>query len=146
MFYGKEVMSTPPVPSSTQSPTDFSQALELFRTNYAQYRATGRAEFKIAYENANAYITSYLDSMQREIEKDRTYVTNFVSNYETANPDLVKLRSQFETIRKEGPAVQDQYATIRRVKSEVPEVSYTDVYVKLGLVVALIGLLVVVAR
>jgi len=146
LFYGKEVMSTPPVPSSSQSPTDFSQALELFKQNYVQYRATGKPEYKIAYENANAYITSYLNSMQQRVANDRDVVTKFVTDYSNANPDLDVLKSRFRAIRTEGPAVQDQYTTVRRVKTEVPEVSYTDVYVKLGLVVALIGLLIVASR
>ena len=146
MFYGKEVMSTPPIPSSSQSPTDFSQALEIFKTNYVQYRASGRPEYKIAYENANAYITSYLQSMQTEIENDRKYVNRFVAEYSNANPELTQLQSQFRTIRKEGPAVQDKYATIRRVNNEVPEINYTEYYVKAGLIVGFVGMIALFAR
>ena len=139
-------MSTPPVASNTQSPTDFGQALELYKTNYVQYRTTGRPEFKIAYESAESWISQYLQSMSREIESGATYVNKFIQDNVNANPELVQLQSRFRTIRNEGPALQDKYAMVRRINTEAPEVDYTEYYVKAGLIVGFIGMVALFAR
>ncbi len=139
-------MSTPPVASNTQSPTDFGQALEIFKTNYVQYRTTGRPEYKTAYEGAESWISQYLQSMSREIESSAASVNKFIQDNVDANPELVQLQSRFRTIRNEGPAVQDTYATVRRVNKEVPDVDYTEFYVKAGLIVGFVGMIALFAR
>jgi hypothetical protein len=147
LFYGKEVMSAAPVSSSNvATPDSFQQALEIYKTSYVQYRATGNAAYKKQYEDADQYIQGSLASLNQQISNDATRITNFLSEYATANPELAALQSKFQTIRKEGPAVQDKYATIRRVQSETPPVDMTTQYVKVGLIVALMGLVVVFSR
>ena len=146
MFYGKEVMSTVPVPSNSQSPTDFGQALEIYKTNYIQYRTTGRPEYKLAYEGAESWVSQYLQSMSREIESGAISVNKFIEDNAKANPELTELQSRFRTIRKEGPAIQDKYATVRRVNNEVPDIDYTEYYVKAGLIVGFVGMIALFAR
>jgi len=131
---------------STQAPTDFVQALDLYKTNYVQYRATGNAAYKVAYENADRWITQYLESLNQEISNDTTRINTFLQEYSNANPELAELQAKFQTIRTEGPALQDKYTTVRRVQSEVPSVDMTTHYVKVGLIVALVGLIAVFSR
>lgn len=122
------------------SEQDFLQALELYRTNYLQYRTTGRSEYKTAYENAENWVQLYLQEKSRQITEGRSFVNSFLQNYSTANPDLDKLKTRFNQIRKEGPATEDEYRTIKKIteQTEIP-VDSTSYYVKGGILVGLIG-------
>lgn len=122
------------------SEQDFTQALELYRVNLLQYRLTGKAEHKIAYENAERWINLHLGEINRQITSGRTFVNQFLEDYSTANPDLVTLKTRFSQIRQEGPRIQDEYSAIRRI-NESTEVTpdMTSQYVKAGVLVALIG-------
>lgn len=131
---------------SAQAPADFVQALDLYKTNYVQYRATGNVAYKIAYENADQWITQYLENLNQQISNDTTRINTFLQEYSNANPELTDLRTKFQTIRTEGPALQDKYATIRRIQTEVPSVDMTTHYVKVGLIAALVGLIAVFSR
>lgn len=122
------------------SEQDFTQALELYRVNYLQYRTTGRSEFKTAYENAESWIQLYLEDKSTKIANGRDFVTGFLNNYATANPDLDRLKTRFSQIRREGPAVEDEYSTIRKINENTDiSVDATPYYVKGGILVALIG-------
>ena len=135
-----------PIPRPAGSPTNFTQAMELYRINYIDYRATGRAEYKIAYENAEKWIQRYLDSMRTGIARDAANVQSFVQEYQTANPELVELQRKFQVIRETGPKLQDQYSTVRRLNTERPEMDYTSYYIRGGLIVAALGLVFVLSR
>lgn len=139
MFYGKEVMST-------GVPASFQQALDIYKRAYVQYRATGNAAHKLAYETADRWITTYLAGLNQDIANDSARITAFLREYETANPDLTELQARFQTIRTQGPELQDQYATVKRVQKETPDVDTTSYYIKGGLVVALVGLAGVLSR
>lgn len=135
-----------PIPRPSGSPTNFTQAMELYRANYIDYRATGRAEYKIAYENAEKWIQQYLSTMRTGIANDAANVQAFIQEYQTANPELVELQRKFQVIRETGPKLQDQYSTLRRVNTERPEVEYTSYYVRGALIVAALGLVFVLSR
>lgn len=138
--------SAPTTVYPTSTPGEFQQALELYKTGYVQYRTTGNIAYKTQYEAADNYIKSTLASLDQTISNDAARITKFLGEYATANPDLMELQSKFQTIRKEGPALQDKYTTVRRVQHEVPPVDTTAYYVKAGLIVALMGLVVVFSR
>ncbi len=130
------------------APTDFGQAVELYRKNYIEYRATGKSEYKIAYENAERWIQLYLESIAKQIGSGATYINQFVTNYQSSNPDLATLQSQFRSIRKQGPALEDQYVTIKRIGSDnqspEPE-DWTAHYVKGVIAVGLLGVIALMA-
>lgn len=125
------------------SEQDFAQALELYRTNYVQYRTTGKAEYKIAYENAQRWIDLYLGQFTNQITNGRTFVNTFLQNYSTANPDLDLLQKRFAQVRQEGPRVQDEYMMIKKINDNVEQPDYSGYYVKGGVLAALIGAIVV---
>ncbi len=132
--------------TSSGQPTTFEHALELYKTNYTQYRTTGKVAYKVQYEAAESYIKEYLASLNQTISNDATRITTFLSEYANANPEMTALQSKFATIRKEGPALQDKYATVRRAQTETPPADHTGRYVKAGLVVAVVGLVALFAR
>lgn len=122
------------------SEQDFAHALELYRSNYVQYRVTGRSEYKIAYENAEKWLNSYIDSISTQITDGKTFVDSFLREYATANPDLEILRNRFKEIRTKGSEVQDEYQTIRAINESQPkEVDMSPTYTKIGVAVALVG-------
>jgi len=123
------------------SEQDFAHALELYRVNYLQYKTTGRSEYKIAYENAETWIQTYLTSVSDRITTGRAFVNTFLQNYSTANPDLDKLKRRFTEIRKVGPEVEDEYTTVKRINDAAAETSVetTSYYIKGGVLMALVG-------
>jgi hypothetical protein len=130
---------------STSLPASFSQAVELYKTNYVQYRTTGRAEYKLAYETAQRWIESYLRSIDASIATNAAAISKFVDEYSTASPELGDLQKRLSTIRKEGPALENTYQTIKRVNSEQPEIDNTDLYAKAGIAAGLLGVVIVMS-
>lgn len=123
----------------------FAEAINIYQTNYIQYRTTGRAGHKFAYEAAQRWIENYLRKMNAAIATDAQAISKFVDESTTANPELGDLQKRLTTIRKEGPAVQDAYATIKRVNEEQPLIDNTDLYVKAGIAAGLLGIVIVMS-
>jgi hypothetical protein len=140
--YSKEVM--PGEDSTIERPlapnTTFNQAVEIYRTNYTNYRATGNPSYKIAYENAEKWIQLYLQEKQKQVSETATDINGFVQEYATANPELATLKNQFQTIRTVGPKLEDQYIQTKRINEEVPQEDMTSYYVKAAIVVGLFGI------
>jgi hypothetical protein len=134
----KPVVTEAPPPVTIQTPTDFGQATELYKQNYVQYKTTGRAEYKTAYETAQSWIERYLQSMETQIANGRQSITSFVNKNAGAGTTLGQLGNKMKTIKKEGPAAQDAYLTIKAINKEIPE-DNSDLYVKGGIAAALIG-------
>jgi flagellar biosynthesis chaperone FliJ len=117
----------------------FYNAVNLYKKNYLDYKLTGLAEFKTAYENAQAWITKYLSQLDKRITEDKEFVSKFVTEYQNTNPELTALQQQMQTIRTEGPKLQDRYETERKMREAAPE-DYTSYYVKGGVILATIGI------
>jgi endonuclease/exonuclease/phosphatase (EEP) superfamily protein YafD len=112
-------------------------ALQLYRTNYTNYRATGNPAFKTAYENAQRWLDLHVANLQAQVETNSQTIGRFVQDYSTANPDLIKMRDSMKAIQVDGPRLQDEYTRTRRAVKEEP--SDPIPYMKLGLAAALIG-------
>ena len=122
------------------SDQDFAHALELYRVNYLQYRTTGRSEYKTAYENAERWIQTYLENVSGQIASGRSFSNTFLQNYSTVNPDMDKLKTRFTEIRRVGPAVEDEYITVKKIGDAVNvPTDTTQYYVKGGILLSLIG-------
>lgn len=126
-----------PLPPSTS----FDQAMEIYKNNYTNYRVTGNSAYKVAFENAERWIQLYLQEKEKQVSASATDINKFVQEYGSANPDLTKMRNQFQSIRKEGPKLEDQYIQIKRLNEEIPEPDMTSVYVKAAIVVGLVGII-----
>lgn len=134
------VQKAAPMPAtSSQAPADFGQAVDIYRQNYVQYKTTGRAEYKTAYEVAETWIQQYLQSMRSRIDNSKQTITTFVNQQAGAGTELGKLGDKMKSIKKEGPASQDAYITIKRINEDVPQ-DNTNLYVKGAIAAALIGI------
>ncbi len=131
-------LAPPPTPST--SVQSFSQALDIYRTNYIQYKTTGREEFKMAYENAEAWVVNYLKSMETQVSQGSKNITDFVNKYSNSETEFGKIAATMRQVKTQGPAVQDKYMTIKRVQSETTGDEEADLYVKASIVAALVGI------
>lgn len=123
----------------------FTDALGIYRYNYVQYKITGNAAYKTAYENAQAWLDAYVAQKQGGLQQDMEYIKGFVKDYNDTNPEMAKLQSKMKMITQEGPAQQDRYITEQALKSTPPPMDMTPYYVKTGVVAALTGILVVLS-
>lgn len=128
-----------------QVPVELQNAIELYKKYYVDYRASGKPESKIAYQNAELYIQQYLQQTNQQVAKNAGDITTFINEYASSNPELVNLQKQFGKIRTEGPKLEDQYIQIKRAKSEVPEQDMTAYYVKGAIAVGLLGIVAVIS-
>ena len=121
--------------------SNFQKALEIYRTNYLEYKITGNSAYKVAYESAQTTIESYLKNLQAKIGNDASYVDKFVKQYANSNRKLTYLKNKSKQIQKEGPILQDQYEVKHRINqvSEIP-VDYTPYYIKGAVIVGLAGM------
>lgn len=120
--------------------SNFRSALEVYRTNYLEYKLTGQAAYKEAYESAQAIIEEYLQNLQKRVNEDASYVDTFVKEYANANQTLMELRDKSQQIQKEGPLLQNQYVVQKRLTDSNPTTDYSQYYVKAGMVVAALGI------
>ena len=120
-------------------PADLQSALNSYRTNYSAYKVTGNASYKTAYEGSLAIVNRIIGDAQATASKNDEYLQDFVSSYETANTDIVDLHNKSKKIRKEGPEIQDKLAQSRQLhQQEIATVNDTGIYIKAGIVVALV--------
>jgi hypothetical protein len=139
----RPVFAPTPQPSTVQM--SFSQAVEIFRQNYVLYKTTGQAQYKTAYETADAWIQQYLSNMQTRVVNSKQEIASFVDRNINSGTELGQLSEKMKKIKKEGPESQDKYLTIKRINSQEEDTTdYTDIYVKAGIAAALIGVAVVV--
>ena len=124
----------------------FAQVLDAYRTNYLQYKLTGNAANKTAYENALTWIDQHLRALNTQIQDSANYINGFVQDYSRANPEIQKYSQDIQRIRNEGPKLQDNYQTavlLSEEKEEVPD--WTSFYVKAAVTAGLVGIIAAVS-
>lgn len=119
--------------------SDFGQAVEIFKYNYIQYRTTGKTHYRDAYENAQKWIEDYLSRVNTNIEKSGTEIKDFMTKYASSGSEIGDLGASLKEIRRDGPALQNKYETIKRIQAEESKPDYTAYYVKGGIAAALLG-------
>lgn len=134
-------MAVRPV-SSTQS-IPFSQVLDEYKLNYLNYRVTGDARYKTAYESLQQWLDKAIEEQSKRVDTNAERIGAFVQEYSTTNADLLALQKSMKEIRTQGPKLQDQLET--EVRREEPVVDYTDLYVKGVVIVTLVGIALVVS-
>ena len=115
----------------------FEELLDLYRTNFVNYKVTGIPAYKSVYETAQSSIETHLRTLSARLEADSNYINQTVTNYEKTNPELVKLSTEMKTIQTEGPKLQDKYLTQKQLQ---PEPDTTYLYVKGGIALGLLGI------
>jgi CHASE3 domain sensor protein len=120
-------------------PSNLQSALNTYKTNYAAYKVTGNAAYKTAYESAQGIINSIIGEASSVADKNDKYLQGFIGSYETTNHEIVDLHKKSKSIQKEGPAIQDKLAQSRQLhQHQIAAVNDTGLYVKAGIVVALV--------
>ena len=116
----------------------FMNAVDLYQQNLVNYKMTGKQIYKIAAENAQKWIDSYLREVQTTVRQNQDYAEGFIREYANSNPELVKIQEELRDIREKAPKIQDTYETVKELK-EAPEEDDTAIYVKIGATVLLVG-------
>lgn len=127
--------------------TDYSayvnQTLASYRTNMASYKMTGDASARIAADSAGKWLTQYLQWLEGTVQANSQYVNRFVSEYSKTNPELVAMQSKLQTIKKQGPELENTYRTDQEAAETTPR-DFTTFYIKGGVILgaaALVALL-----
>jgi len=114
-------------------------ALGVYRDNLLEYKLSGNAAYKSAADGAKAWLDQYLQSLNLQVTKTADDINSQVTQYQSANPEMTKLQSDFDWVKTEGPKAEDTYQTIRRQmgsSAQVPDT--TNLYVKGGIAVGLV--------
>jgi hypothetical protein len=93
-------------------------------------------------------LNQQIANLQKRVGENKQYIQGFLQNYSDDNPELVKLHEQSQQIQKVGPQIQSEYELSKRLNTspQVQPVDQTSLYVKGGIIVALlvvVGLVVV---
>ncbi len=129
-------------PQDQASMNEFERILARYRQSAIEYKTTGNSAFKMQSETDKKWLDEYTQWMQTQAESQSQNIQKFIAEYQTANPDLVKLQGQIRKVRDEGPKLQDQLETNREATREEP-MDFTQYYIKGGLIAGVIGLIVV---
>jgi hypothetical protein len=125
--------------SATGIPSQLETALNSYKANYSAYKVTGHPGHKTAYENSLAAVNKFIQQMNSITISNDRFIRNFVGEYQSSNSELVKLQENSKRIQEEGPRIQDELAQSRQIHQRAAiEVDETGLYVKAGVVVALL--------
>jgi hypothetical protein len=119
---------------------EFTRLLSIYKDNYVAFRVTGNIANKTAYETALNELNRQINGLRHSVNKDKEYIQGFLQNYSDDNPELVKLHEQSQEIQRVGPKIQGEYELSKRLNAspQVQPVDETYLYVKAGIVIALL--------
>lgn len=125
--------------SAALSQANLVNALNVFRDNLLEYKLTGNAAYKTASDGAKSWLDQYIQSLNLQVTQTADSLNTQVASYTSANPELTKAQSDFQTLKTEGPKMEDRYQTIRRQMSQSSEApDTTNLYVKGGIAAGLV--------
>jgi hypothetical protein len=123
-----------PTSSSTVS---VPQVLEQMRDNLLEYKMTGKSEYKQVYEGAKAWLDRYIANLNVALTREADAINADVDSYRTAGTEMAKVQTDFQTVKTEGPQLENKYLTIQKQMNQIPGADTTNLYVKGGIVAGL---------
>lgn len=132
------LISTDRLPSSSSSTVSVPSILEQMRDMLLEYKVTGDARYKTAYDNLKGWMDRYVATLTVQLAREADAVTADVATYQNANTEIQKTQTDFRTAVKEGPEVENIYTTIKRQMDEAPMIDSSGTYVKAGIAGGLI--------
>ena len=129
-------------PQDQVSSNEFERILSRYRQAMIEYKTTGNSTFKMQTETDKKWLDDYISWLQKQADSQTQNIQTFIAEYQSSNPDLVKLQGQIRKVREEGPKLQDQLETNREAVREEP-IDLTQYYIKGGLIAGVLGLIAV---
>lgn len=118
--------------------------LETYRQAESQYRISGHPYWKQHSDAMKAWMANYLQWMEGTVSANSQYINRFVSEYSTTNPDLVAMQAKLQTIKGQGPVLEDTYRTNKEAAETTPR-DFTPYYIKGGVILGVAALLAVLS-
>lgn len=130
----------PPLSSVPTSSTSASipALLEQMRDNLLEYKMTGRSEYKSVYDGTKAWLDRYIANLSESLNRESDSITTDVNAYRSSDSELAKAQTDFQTVKTQGPQLDDAYTTIKTQMDQIPGPDTSSVYVKGGIAVGLI--------
>lgn len=123
-----------PTPSTSAA---LPNLLEQMRDMLLEYKMTGDVRYKTVYDGTKAWLDTYLTNLSDSLTREADGITADVTSYASANTDMTKIQSDFQTVKSEGPKVEDRYLTVKRQMDQQPIVDTSGAYVKVGITAGL---------
>ena len=122
-------------------PSNVQQMLDVYKNNYAAYKVTGNAGYKIAYESALNWLNQTLAFGNASVQQDAMALQRFVTSYDSSNGEVTKLDQKLKKIKTHGPELQGEYERTKRMnQKQIEAIDNTSFYVKGGIVVGLLAI------
>jgi hypothetical protein len=126
--------------------SNFSMVLNRYRHSLMEYKTTGNSGFKSQVETDKKWLDDYVRWLGEQSDRQGQAIRTFVQNYQSTNPELVKLQSQIRTVRDQGPKLQNEYETVKQAAEEQDApLDFSGYYVKAGLILGVLGLIAAVS-
>jgi hypothetical protein len=122
----------------------FDQVLVSYRTNMSTYKMTGDESAKYAADQAKRWVTQYLQWMEGTVSANSQYINKFVAEYSTANPELAAMQTKLQTIKGQGPKLENTYRTDKEAAETTPR-DFSPYYIKGGVILGVAALLAVLS-
>ena len=116
--------------------------LQTYAEHIITYYTTGNPVYKTAAERSLEAVQSHINDLEKKVEEETARATGIVNGYDAGTQDVTELRKQLQSIQKDGPKLQDQYETQKRINETQPLME-TKYWVKIGIVVGLFAIAVV---
>lgn len=131
----------PPLSSVPTSSTSASvpQLLEQMRDNLLEYKMTGQSEYKSVYEGTKAWLDRYISNLSESLSREADSITADVNAYRSSNSEMTKAQADFQTVKTQGPRLEDTYTTVKTQMDQVPVPSSSGSYVKAGIAAGLLA-------
>ena len=123
--------------------SEFDRILEQYKSNLLEYKVTGQSEYKTRANRAERWIQDYIATLNKSVRMDSAYITKFVKEYESTNPDLIKFQKDIQLARKKGPELSDVYEGEQKTLPEEPVVDEWMFYTKVAAVGGIFALVAV---
>jgi hypothetical protein len=130
------------IPAIANLPTssttaDINTVLGQMRDTLLEYKMTGKSEYKTAYDGTKAWLDQYIASLTTQLTRESDAITTDVDSYRSANTDMLQTQADFQKVKTQGPALENQYLTIKKQMDNVPAPDTTSLYVKGGIAAGL---------
>jgi hypothetical protein len=123
-----------PLPTSSTSAVSIPNLLANMRDNLLEYKMTGDARYKTAYEGTKSWMDQYISTLNLKLTRESDAITDEVTRYRTANAEMTKTQADFQRVKTEGPKVENTYFTIKKQMDQIPVFDgSTDAYIKVGI-------------